>query len=65
MKMKVCDLESLVQKIRFCIEERKLGEGENSSMSWEQNRKCKQTGRQTSFMVYIGFSRIHLIQTLT
>ena len=23
-------------------EERKLGEGENSSMSWEQNRKCKQ-----------------------
>lgn len=45
MKTKVCGLESLVQKIRFCIEERKLGEGENSSMSWEQNRKCKQKDR--------------------
>lgn len=45
MKTKVCDLESLVQKIRFCIEERKLGERENSSMSWGQNRKCKQEDR--------------------
>lgn len=45
MKTKVCDLESLVQKIRFCIEENKLGEGENSRMSWEQNRKCKQEDR--------------------
>ena len=48
MKTKVCGLESLVQKIRFCIEERKLGEGENSSMSWEQNRKCKQKDRLLS-----------------
>lgn len=51
MKTKFCGLESLGQKIRFCIEERKLGEGENSSMSWEQNRKCKQEDRLLSWFI--------------